>query len=69
LAARLAAGERPATRPQPGGAGSSHTRADFEALRDGGGHGLSPAERERLARCLTFPGVAPPAALTAGAAP
>lgn len=52
---RLAGGERPAATPQSPG-GSYHALAEFEHLRDDGRDALPRAERERLARCLTFPG-------------
>jgi hypothetical protein len=53
---RLAAGERPPATPQPPG-GSHHTLAEFEYLRDEGRYEVPRADRERLARCLTFPGL------------
>jgi hypothetical protein len=52
---RLAGGERPPATPQPPG-GSHHTLAEFEYLRDEGRYEVPRADRERLARCLTFPG-------------
>jgi hypothetical protein len=51
---RLAGGERPPATPQPTG-GSFHELAEFEYLRDEGRYEVPRAERERLARCLTFP--------------
>ncbi|MFP5364211.1 MAG: formyltransferase family protein [Thermoleophilia bacterium] len=57
---RLAAGERPASRPQPPG-GSQHTLAEFEFMRDEGRYEVPRAERERLRRCLTFPPARVPA--------
>ena len=58
---RLAAGERPRTTPQAPG-GSYHTLAEFEHLRDEGRDEVSRNDRERLARALTFPGLASPLA-------
>jgi hypothetical protein len=52
---RIAGGERPAATPQPPG-GSHHALAEFEHLRDEGRHAVPRADRERLARCLSFPG-------------
>jgi len=52
--ARLAAGERPAARPQPDG-GTHHSLAEFEFMRDEGRYEVGRDERERLKRCLTFP--------------
>jgi hypothetical protein len=52
---RLAGGERPPATPQAPG-GSYHTLAEFEYLRDEGRYEVPRADRERLARCLTFPG-------------
>jgi hypothetical protein len=51
---RLASGERPAATPQPPG-GTYHDRAEFEFLRDEGRYEVPRSDRERLARCLTFP--------------
>lgn len=51
---RLAAGARPASRPQPAG-GTHHALAEFEFLRDEGRYEVPRADRERLKRCLTFP--------------
>lgn len=56
---RLAGGERPAATPQRAG-GSHHTLAEFEFLRDEGRYEVPRADRERLARCLTFPGLSNP---------
>ena len=50
---RLASGERPPATPQPPG-GSYHALAEFEFLRDEGRYEVPRADRERLARCLTF---------------
>jgi hypothetical protein len=58
---RLAGGERPPATPQPAG-GSHHTLAEFEYLRDEGRYEVPRADRERLARCLTFSGRSNPAA-------
>jgi hypothetical protein len=58
---RLAGGERPPATPQPAG-GSHHTLAEFEYLRDEGRYEVPRADRERLARCLTFPGLSDPKA-------
>jgi folate-dependent phosphoribosylglycinamide formyltransferase PurN len=52
--ARLATGKRPPATPQRPG-GSYHTLAEFEHLRDEGRYEVPRADRERLARCLTFP--------------
>ena len=57
---RLAAGERPPSTPQPAG-GSYHSLAEFEFMRDEGRYEIAAAERERLARCLTFPPARVPA--------
>ena len=57
---RLAAGGRPAARPQPAG-GSHHSLAEFEYLRDEGRYDVPRADRERLQRCLTFPPARVPA--------
>ena len=53
---RLAAGERPAARPQDAG-GTFHTLAEFEFMRDEGRYEVPRSERERLERCLAFPPV------------
>ena len=53
---RLASGERPRATPQAPG-GSYHALAEFEYLRDEGRYEVPRADRERLARCLTFPGI------------
>jgi hypothetical protein len=53
---RLAGGERPPATPQPPG-GSYHTLAEFEYLRDEGRYEVPRGDRERLARCLAFPGL------------
>jgi hypothetical protein len=58
--ARLAAGERPASTPQPAAGGTYHTLAEFEFLRDEGHYEVPRAERERLQRCLAFPHAAEP---------
>ncbi len=50
---RLASAERPPTSPQPPG-GTHHSLAEFEHLRDEGRYEVPRAERDRLARCLTF---------------
>lgn len=50
---RLAAGERPAARPQPPG-GTYHSLAEFEFMRDEGRYEVPRGERERLERCLAF---------------
>jgi hypothetical protein len=55
---RLASGELPPATPQPAG-GSYHELAEFEYLRDEGRYEVPRAERERLARCLTFTEPAP----------
>jgi hypothetical protein len=55
---RLAGGELPPATPQPAG-GSYHELAEFEYLRDEGRYEVPRAERERLARCLTFTEPAP----------
>ena len=52
---RLASGARPVARPQRGG-GTAHALAEFEFLRDEGRYEVPRGERERLQRCLTFPG-------------
>jgi len=52
---RLASGERPPATPQRGG-GQHHALAEFEYLRDEGRYEVRRAERQRLARCLDFPG-------------
>jgi methionyl-tRNA formyltransferase len=52
---RLAAGERPPATPQ-GPGGSCHVREEFEFLRDEGRYEVPRGARDRLARCLTFPG-------------
>jgi hypothetical protein len=51
---RLADGQRPPSTPQPPG-GTYHALAEFEFLRDEGRYEVPRADRERLARCLTFP--------------
>lgn len=51
---RLAGGERPPSQPQAPG-GTCHALAEFEFLRDEGRYEVPRSERERLARCLTFP--------------
>jgi Formyl transferase len=61
---RLARGERPPAAPQPAD-GSHHTLAEFEYLRDEGRYEVPRADRERLARCLTFPRLTQPAACCA----
>ena len=54
---RIAAGEALPVAPQPAGPGSYHSRQEFFDLRSPeGSRDLSDAQRERLARCLTFPG-------------
>jgi len=58
---RLAAGERPAARPQDSG-GTLHALAEFEFMRDEGRYEVPRSERERLERCLTFPSVGAAAA-------
>jgi formyl transferase-like protein len=58
---RLARGERPPATPQPPG-GSYHSLAEFEYLRDEGRYEVPRADRERLARCLTFPSLSNPTA-------
>jgi hypothetical protein len=50
---RLARGERPTATRQPAG-GAYHALGEFEFLRDEGRYEVPRAERERLARCLTF---------------
>jgi hypothetical protein len=57
---RLAGGARPEATPQSPG-GSQHTLAEFEHLRDEGRYEVPRADRERLARCLTFPDSRDPA--------
>ncbi|HTN23628.1 MAG TPA: formyltransferase family protein [Solirubrobacteraceae bacterium] len=52
---RLATGARPPATPQAPG-GSCHTLEEFEFLRDEGRYEVPRGARERLARCLTFPG-------------
>ena len=55
---RIVAGEPLASVPQPPTGGSSHTRAEFLALKEHGWRGL-PADRVvHLERCLEFPGYA-----------
>ncbi|HYP52576.1 MAG TPA: hypothetical protein VEQ42_03500, partial [Pyrinomonadaceae bacterium] len=54
---RVAAGERIPARAQEAGAGSSHLRREFFALkREARVREMSGDELLRLARCLTFPG-------------
>jgi folate-dependent phosphoribosylglycinamide formyltransferase PurN len=54
---RIVAGDVLPTVPQPPG-GTSHTRAEFVALKEDGWHDL-PADRlAHLERCLEFPGYA-----------
>jgi hypothetical protein len=52
---RLASGARPPATPQAPG-GSCHDLEEFEYLRDEGRYEVPRDARERLARCLTFPG-------------
>jgi hypothetical protein len=52
---RLATGARPPATPQ-GPGGSSHSLEEFEYLRDEGRYEVPRGSRERLARCLSFPG-------------
>lgn len=52
---RIVAGEPLPATSQPAG-GTSHTRAEFDALRLEGGRGLDPERLEHLRRCLSFPG-------------
>jgi methionyl-tRNA formyltransferase len=57
---RLLAGEAVASTAQPAdAAGSTHTRGEFLELKRDGWRALSPAELERLQRCLDFPGYDP----------
>lgn len=51
---RLAGGQRPPSTPQSPG-GTYHALAEFEFLRDEGRYEVPRSDRERLARCLTFP--------------
>jgi folate-dependent phosphoribosylglycinamide formyltransferase PurN len=52
---RIVAGDPLPARPQTG-AGSSHTRAEFFALKHEGWRALDPERRAHLERCLRFPG-------------
>lgn len=52
---RIVAGEALAATAQEG-AGSSHSRAEFLALKREGWRALDARRRERLERCLRFPG-------------
>jgi methionyl-tRNA formyltransferase len=52
---RIVAGDVPPGRPQIG-AGSTHTRAEFHALKRSGWRALDAREFARLERCLSFPG-------------
>jgi folate-dependent phosphoribosylglycinamide formyltransferase PurN len=53
---RIVAGEALPASPQPAAGGSSHTKADFLALKERGWRELSPGRRAHLERCLEFPG-------------
>jgi folate-dependent phosphoribosylglycinamide formyltransferase PurN len=53
---RIVAGEPLPSSPQPAAGGSSHTKADFLALKEHGWRELAPARRAHLERCLEFPG-------------
>jgi methionyl-tRNA formyltransferase len=53
---RIAAGEALPASPQPAAGGSSHTKAEFLALKERGWRELSPGRRAHLERCLEFPG-------------
>jgi folate-dependent phosphoribosylglycinamide formyltransferase PurN len=55
---RIVAGDPLPSSPQPAAGGSSHTRAEFLALKQDGWRALPPARRARLERCLEFPGYA-----------
>jgi folate-dependent phosphoribosylglycinamide formyltransferase PurN len=52
---RIVAGDLLPSAPQTG-AGSSHTRAEFLALKQEGWRALDPERRAHLERCLRFPG-------------
>ena len=54
---RIVAGGELAATPQQG-AGRSHSRAEFFALKHDGWRALDAQRRERLERCLCFPGYA-----------
>jgi hypothetical protein len=51
----VAGDELPAS-PQPSAGGSSHTKAEFLALKERGWRELDPSRRTHLERCLDFPG-------------
>ena len=55
---RIVAGEPLPASPQPAAGGSSHTKAEFFALKQDGWRALSPERRVHLERCLQFPGYA-----------
>jgi methionyl-tRNA formyltransferase len=55
---RIVAGEPLPASPQPAAGGSSHTKAEFHALKRHGWRALTPARRAHLERCLEFPGYA-----------
>jgi methionyl-tRNA formyltransferase len=55
---RIVAGEPLPASPQPAAGGSSHTKAEFLALKQHGWRALSPERRAHLERCLEFPGYA-----------
>ena len=52
---RFGGGDEHAPTPQTG-AGTSHSRAEFFALKDEGWRTLDPGRLEKLERCLRFPG-------------
>jgi folate-dependent phosphoribosylglycinamide formyltransferase PurN len=53
---RIVAGEPLPSSPQPADGGSSHTRAEFTALKETGWRALAPDRLAHLERCLEFPG-------------
>jgi folate-dependent phosphoribosylglycinamide formyltransferase PurN len=55
---RIVAGEPLPASPQPAAGGSSHTKAEFFALKQDGWRALSPERRAHLERCLQFSGYA-----------
>jgi folate-dependent phosphoribosylglycinamide formyltransferase PurN len=55
---RIVAGDDLPSSPQPATGGTSHTLAEFHALKQEGRHGLSPRRLAHLERCLRFPGYA-----------
>jgi folate-dependent phosphoribosylglycinamide formyltransferase PurN len=55
---RIVAGDDLSSSPQPAAGGTSHTLAEFLALKQEGWRALAPDRLAHLERCLRFPGFA-----------